>query len=202
MVKNASGQLKSVGGRPVQFDRSAVVSAAMATFWAKGFHGTTLGDLERSTGVDRSSLYKSFGGKKGLYESAADAYLAMADGQLFCWLHEGSAGVEDILRFFDTLGESLLSDAPDGCFIINDMIAVQDFEPASRYMHRLQTGFEAALGRAVGAGQVKSSMVEQRTQLLTSALLGLNMVHRSTPGPNAAVALLDGVRAEVSGWVA
>ena len=67
---------------------------------------TTVGVLEDTTGIDRSTLYKSFGGKDGLYASAADAYIAMATEQLFSVLHDGDAGVADILAFIDTLAAS------------------------------------------------------------------------------------------------
>jgi AcrR family transcriptional regulator len=72
MVQNTSPSSQRLGRRP-GFDSEAVVAAAIVAFWAKGFEATTLSDLEAATGVDRSSIYNSFGGKEGLYRSAAAA---------------------------------------------------------------------------------------------------------------------------------
>lgn len=200
MVKNASAKPKNLGGRPPAFDRKAVISAAVFAFWSKGFNATTLTDLEDATGVDRSSLYKSFGGKNGLYESAAAAYLAVADEQLFHPLHHGTDGIIDILEFIDILSNSYRSDSPKGCFIVNDMATVANFDPTQRYLERLEGGFRAALERASTKGQIDTQTVEQRRQFLTAAFIGINLVHRHATDPTAAYTLIDGVRAEVNSW--
>ncbi|MCP4960035.1 MAG: TetR/AcrR family transcriptional regulator, partial [Actinomycetia bacterium] len=70
-------------GRPPKFDHNAVVDAAIGAFFRSGFEATTLADLEHATGVDRSTLYNSFGGKQGLYELATTAYLERAETSLF-----------------------------------------------------------------------------------------------------------------------
>ncbi|MEM8747585.1 MAG: helix-turn-helix domain-containing protein, partial [Actinomycetota bacterium] len=116
MVQNTSSESKNLGGRPPEFDREAVLTAAVFAFWTGGFKATTVGDLEEATGVDRSTLYKSFGGKNGLYESAADSYIAMASEQLFSKLHDGTDGVEDVLAFIDTLDASYRAGQPRGCY--------------------------------------------------------------------------------------
>ena len=57
MVENASPRSRNLGGRPPEFDRDAVLTAAVFAFWAGGYEGTTVSDLEAATGVDRSTLY-------------------------------------------------------------------------------------------------------------------------------------------------
>ena len=100
MVQNASSTQKRLGRRPA-FDREEVVAGAIIAFWAKGFEATTLSDLESATGLDRSSIYNSFGGKDGLYRSAASAYVDGAEDLLFEPLFKGKDGVTDIIEFFE-----------------------------------------------------------------------------------------------------
>ena len=187
-------------GRPPEFDRKAVISAAVQTFWSKGFKATTLDDIEEATGVDRSTLYKSFGGKKGLYESASTAYVTLAEEQLFDPLHNGTNGIADIVEFANRLEASYRSGAPKGCLIVNDMANVGEHAATKRYLSYLEGGFRAALKRAAKAGHIDSSVVGQRSQFLTSAFIGINLIHRHDPDPNVAYSLIDGVRAEVKGW--
>lgn len=200
MLDNATPDSKNVGGRPPEFDREAVLTAAVFAFWAAGFNATTVGDLEQATGVDRSTLYKSFGGKTGLYESAADAYIAMASEQLFSVLHGGTAGIEDILTFVDTLEASYRAGQPRGCYIVNDMGTVGEYDATHRYLDILRTGFRVALQRAVTRGQLAADVVVRRTEFLTAAFVGINLTHRNMADPEAAHRLMDGVRDEVTSW--
>ena len=202
MLENATPQSKNLGGRPPEFDRDEVLGAAVFAFWNGGFKATTVGDLEEATGVDRSTLYKSFGGKSGLYESAADVYIAMASEQLFCTLHDGSDGIDDILAFIDTLSGSYRAGQPRGCFIVNDMGTVPEYDATDRYFEILQSGFRAALRRAAAAGEVVEDTIEPRTQFLTAAFVGINLTHRNRSDAEIAHTLIDGVREEVASWPA
>ena len=61
--------------RSASFDRDAVVSDAMAVFWSVGYEGAAIPELERATGLSRSSIYNSFGSKRGLFDAAVEQYL-------------------------------------------------------------------------------------------------------------------------------
>lgn len=199
MVQNANAAVTKVG-RPAQYDRESVVSAAILTFWEKGYTATTLRDLEAATGVDRSTLYNSFNGKKGLFRSAATAYLDEAEERLFGPLYDGTEGIVDIVEFIDRIGTLFESDGPTGCLIVNDMGAVTYPDATHRYLERLEGGLRAALHRAATAGQIDADLCEQRCHLLTAAVIGLNQINHSGTDTVDTIELLAGVRAEASSW--
>jgi AcrR family transcriptional regulator len=60
--------------RPREFEEDEALRAAMLEFWAKGYEGTTLADLQQATGLNKSSLYKAFGSKEELFRKAAERY--------------------------------------------------------------------------------------------------------------------------------
>ncbi|NOX30102.1 MAG: TetR/AcrR family transcriptional regulator [Actinobacteria bacterium] len=177
------------------------MSAAISPFWAKGFEATTLSDLEEATGVDRSTIYNSFGGKTGLYRSATAAYVDRSHEALFEPLHKGTSGIADIVDFLDRLATMLGSDVnPPGCLIVNDMAADIDHEATNRYLECLQTGFQKALQRSSSLGDSNPHKTGQRSQTLTAAILGVNIVHRNSANASLAQTLIDGLREEVSAW--
>ncbi|MEV9280671.1 helix-turn-helix domain-containing protein, partial [Klebsiella variicola] len=57
-------------GRPRAFDRDHALRRAMELFWERGYEGTTIADLTSAMGVNRPSLYASFGCKEALFEEA------------------------------------------------------------------------------------------------------------------------------------
>ena len=56
--------------REIVFNEVEVVSKVVGLFWQKGYNGTSVQDLTTVTGLNRSSIYNSFGSKKELYKLA------------------------------------------------------------------------------------------------------------------------------------
>jgi AcrR family transcriptional regulator len=204
MVQNATSggePDKPAYGRRPNFDRDTVVTAAIEPFWAKGFAGTTLTDLEQATGVDRSTLYNSFDGKTGLHRSASAAYVKGANEYLFESLFQGTQGIADIECFLYRLGAELQSEAhPRGCLIINDMNTGADPAAKDTYLRSLDKGLAAALDRAIATGETDPDKAEQRRHLLLTVILGLNLANKNASHPHGTADLLDSIRAEVETW--
>src|ERR1700755_3408890 len=62
-------------GRPKNFSREEVLEKAMPVFWTRGFSDTSLQDLERATGVNKSGLYTEFRDKEDLFVACLRHYL-------------------------------------------------------------------------------------------------------------------------------
>ncbi|MEL7378280.1 MAG: helix-turn-helix domain-containing protein, partial [Bacteroidota bacterium] len=56
------------------FNESEVLDKARDLFWERGYHATSISDLEKALGLSRSSLYNSFGGKRALYDLTLARY--------------------------------------------------------------------------------------------------------------------------------
>lgn len=61
-------------GRPREFSEEAALDAAMRVFWEKGYEGASLDDLTHAMGINRSSLYSTFGDKEALFEKVVAHY--------------------------------------------------------------------------------------------------------------------------------
>ena len=65
------------GGRPRAFDADEALDRALEVFWRQGFEGAALSDLTAAMGINRPSLYATFGNKEALFRKVLDRY---ADG--------------------------------------------------------------------------------------------------------------------------
>ncbi len=61
--------------RPRTFDQTAVIDAAVGAFWQGGLGATSVDDVLHATGLARSSMYSSFGGKNDILQAAISRYV-------------------------------------------------------------------------------------------------------------------------------
>jgi len=62
------------GGRPRAFDVDDALDRALDVFWRQGYEGTALSDLTAAMGINRPSLYATFGNKEALFRKVLDRY--------------------------------------------------------------------------------------------------------------------------------
>lgn len=60
--------------RTREFDEEKVLEAAMQLFWEKGYEATSLSDLTARMGIQRPSIYSTFGDKKSFRSSTSKIY--------------------------------------------------------------------------------------------------------------------------------
>lgn len=115
-----------------QFDVDIALDAAMVQFWRAGYADTSLDDLSRATGLNRSSIYSSLGDKDSLYSRCLDRYTTRYGGKYDQAL---SGASEEPLRavraFFDvTLKRIADPDLPDGCLVVQTAMAIPVLSPS------------------------------------------------------------------------
>ena len=60
--------------RHKEFDRDEALQRAMEVFWSRGYEAASVGELVKQMGINRQSLYDTFGDKHALYLQALDRY--------------------------------------------------------------------------------------------------------------------------------
>jgi AcrR family transcriptional regulator len=61
-------------GRARAFDADEALDRAMTLFWTKGYDGTSVSDLTEAMGINRPSLYATYGNKQELFRKALERY--------------------------------------------------------------------------------------------------------------------------------
>ncbi len=104
-------------GRPKNFSREGVLEKALPAFWKHGFADTSLQDLEKATGVNKSGLYAEFADKGDLYLESLRHYLRKRQKEEL--LTAKPLGWKNIERFLKVGPCSL--EGQKGCFSVNSM---------------------------------------------------------------------------------
>lgn len=102
------------------FDRQIVLDRAKEVFWQKGYNGTSMQDLVDATGLNRSSLYNSFGNKRALYNATLNKYKDESDTFFETCDCDTLSGVQVVESIFMKVIVSILSDPENkGCMLMN-----------------------------------------------------------------------------------
>lgn len=75
MNRSVQNDIVAIMGRYKTFDREELLQKAMLVFWEQGFSHTSLSDLEKATGVNRSGLYSEFKGKDDIFLECLKHYV-------------------------------------------------------------------------------------------------------------------------------
>ena len=174
--------------RPKEFDRDQVLDRAMGAFWTKGYTGTSVEDLVAHMGIQRGSLYGTFGDKRALFLAALERYQRVVTRELFEALEAPGSGLEAIRRFFRLRVErSLDRSRPHGCLVTNTAVelARRDRGASARIggsLAKLEAAFRRALERARAAGELDPGRdVRALARFLTSSAQGLSVMAKTVP---------------------
>jgi len=173
-------------GRTKQFDRQTALDDAMQVFWAKGYNATSMQDLVDELGVNRQSLYDTFGGKHELFEAALERYRDLAALPFRRALEEEGA-VGDVLReFFQGFTSALIESDGKGCMMVNSTteLASSDqvvFGMCSANARQLEAALSGLMVRAQQAGEIPSDRsAVQLARFLFSTISGMAVTAKAT----------------------
>jgi len=174
--------------RHKEFDSDQALDNAMQVFWKKGFQATSIRDLVEATGVNRASLYGTFGGKHELFQKALGRFQNADEQDFYQITKQGRPGLDRIRSAFRHIARQTLSD-PRGCLVVNAVAEGADLDPtlaragkASR--QKIEQFFHACLKQAVKAGEIPAARdIRALARFLTNTLFGLRMMAKMKPDP-------------------
>ena len=173
-----------------QFDRDEVLDKAMQLFWGRGYEATSMQDLVDRTGINRGSLYATFGDKHALFLAALRMYDDKMRRQLLADLEARHGPLEAIRHLFLAFIEQAQERGGNrGCFLTNSALELSAHDPqVRRIVARAQEQIEAFFARMIEKGRALKRIpprvipAETAGGLLAS-LIGLVVLLRSRPEP-------------------
>ncbi|WP_433889195.1 TetR/AcrR family transcriptional regulator [Streptomyces sp. CA-111067] len=183
-----------------QFDMDTALDAAMVQFWRDGYADTSLDDLSRATGLNRSSIYASLGDKDALFLRCLDRYAARYGARYDTALSAPEADADSdtddgplaaVRRFFDvTLARIADPDLPDGCLIAQSAMAVPVLSPGVAAHAKEALGLQhTRLRAALKAGRLDDGEADRFAVHVAAVNQSLAVMSRAgaTPAQLAAI---------------
>lgn len=176
--------------RPQQFDRDEVLDRALLVFWRSGFEATSIQDLVDATGLNRGSLYNSFGDKAALFAEVMERYRANSPTKPLAEAARNPQSAANIRTLIVTLFDDLVLRALNdgdrkGCLLTNTSAGFYGCTNAmSDWVRGTLSDLERTLTTLVARGQKRgeiknSAKPEAIARSLVASAQGLNVMART-----------------------
>lgn len=146
--------------RALPYNRDTALDAAMTLFWAKGFHATSLKDLEGALNMKPGSIYAAFTSKEALYRSALERYFNKGLQDFNSAIESGPTPLTALTGYLREIGQSTDDSAPCGaCMLTKTILGEVEIEAAialdaRAYMTRMRAAFTVAFAKAKAMGEI------------------------------------------------
>jgi len=180
-----------------QFDKDQVLMKAMNVFWEKGYEATSMQDLVSSMGINRASMYQTYGNKYALFVSTIDCYVKMTFGMIDSALSQSGSPLDNLSKLFKLMIEHSLTGKQQGCLINNTAVEIAPHDPEisktlRQFWKKMDKIIEHQLQNAVNNNELKSDAdPKQLAFLLNSNLQGLMVLSKTNPSKNKLFENLD-----------
>lgn len=173
------------------FDVDATLDSIVAVFWRNGMAATGIQNIVEITGLNRSSLYSTFGNKQRMYVAALRRYIDTWATPVLAHVRDSERGIPAIIDFFDGLIALRCSGsfAGWGCMVTNAHAGVESDDPDIQAIlngHHQQ--LRHALSAALDVGRKNRQLpptadVDGSADLLVSLTYAINLRSRTDADP-------------------
>jgi TetR/AcrR family transcriptional regulator, transcriptional repressor for nem operon len=171
------------------FQEEDVLERAMQVFWKKGYNATSMEDLVTGMGINRASLYDTFGDKKQLFLKILAFYQNQSNRniQAVMALKKPSPKAQLIAFAEFLMDESLESQEPRGCLLANatSEMALLDADICqfvTNNVYLFEKTFENLIQEGQALGEFKANISPQyAATFLSNFLYGVRTVSKTKP---------------------
>lgn len=165
---------RAVGDDAKEQRREEILTAAKATFAAKGFHATTIGDVAKAAGVSYGSIYWYFDSKDALFHALMDHQEAALRAHIDRTVGELSSGAGGEALFRTSVRatfEFFESDRDVVRLLFQDSLVLGD--RFDRHLAGLYEGFIADIEATIQAAQAAGYVIEAPPRMVAFAVAAL-----------------------------
>ncbi|MGB3404542.1 MAG: TetR/AcrR family transcriptional regulator [Microcoleaceae cyanobacterium] len=178
-----------MAGRKLEFDREQALEKAMELFWAKGYNAVGLRELLQQMGIQRQSLYNTFGCKRTLFLEAVQHYGQTAVCRIKGQLNQPGSPLENLRCVLGKIATDAACPQYKGCFMANAMMELAPHDPEVATVVRgqaqqIEQAIAQTVTKAVAAQELPADVDPQKVaRFLYHVILGFNIRGKICPSP-------------------
>ena len=177
--------------RPVEFEYDKVLNNAMEQFWKEGYEASSVQKLLDCTGINRGTLYNSFGDKDTFFKECVDHYNKKIEENLNNSLKNTDLGPWEAINKYFQLSVVEVSNRHRamGCMLVNSLCESINYDRDMKKLVRsslanIRKALVTRLNQAKKKGKIKKGVtVELAADTLMNTLHGVRV--NSRDGKNA-----------------
>ena len=184
--------------RKATFDREDVLKRARDLFWRKGYHATSLKDLEQVLQLKPGSIYAAFGSKEALFSESLKVYARGSGDGLEAGYATGQSPLTVLANHARSLGDLCTRDRPArACMLVKTILEHPDEDSPVRklaedLMSEAGARFVEGFRRAQAAGELPKDADPVRLGLkFQSDVVGLRAFAQRSDGADMVPALAE-----------
>lgn len=175
--------------RTKAFDHGSVVDKAVQVFWSKGYEATSIQDLVDAMGINRGSIYDTFGDKSGLFLATIERYVQDSPARQLiagATTADPRRAIEDFMHML--VDESCAPGGERGCFLTNTLTELCGTDAAmADHVKSSLTQIENALYTLIRRGQETGDIAPWRdaraiARSLLATAQGIMALAKVNPG--------------------
>ncbi|QTN39779.1 TetR/AcrR family transcriptional regulator [Cryomorphaceae bacterium] len=170
------------------FDEQQTLERAMNLFWKQGYSATSVQDLVDHLGINRASIYDTFGDKEQLFLKSFENYRKTNSAFIAQFFEDEPQVKQGFYKLFEMAVDQSLSDAEKkGCFVVNTTTElIPGDERISRILEENRISFEQLFEEYLQKGVSQGQIPEGKDLKATASLLftyysGLRVVSKVNP---------------------
>ena len=169
-------------------DRQDVVEKATNLFWEKGYHATSMRDLQAAIDLRPGSIYAAFGSKEGLFKETLQHYANMSLDMIAACREASSSPLNAVKNILGGAISNWKSTPSGMCMLVKSIAELTGenadlLAEARRLLNLVEDAFADLLVEAIECGELDSSKDPKRlAQFLQMQLMGLKSYAQAHDG--------------------
>lgn len=183
-----------------KYNRRDVIQKATNLFWEKGFHATSMRNLQETIDMRPGSIYASFGSKEGLFKETLQHYANESLALLKQFEETYESPLEALREFMGSVVVSQSQAPSNMCMLVKTIAELTDenaelLADAQQLLGNVEAAFAKLFAQAQANGELDSGKDPKRlASLLQIQIMGLRAYARANEGTEVDIrALTDDV---------
>lgn len=149
--------------KQAKFDRDDVIEKAKNLYWQKGYHATSMRNLQYVVDMRPGSIYAAFGSKDNLFKEALNRYAEEGAEQLASCMMQERSVLAGLKRFMRRVVIDHQDSAPSGmCMIVKTVAELTQADSpelladATRILAGIEASFIRLFQQAIDNGEIQA----------------------------------------------